>query len=247
MAVGLTSTSEIKSSIIKRVRCFLKANHAELSSRDACAAYLWGSIVRTDFDYSISDIDCVVIYEHSVPEEFTLNLTGKARRDEELASLKLRGLLLSDLNGSPPQSELAKILDPRLLVTDFPSWIWVYGNRLSQFSFLLKPCSLREVYEIRLRSLECRVRRSFSVPASEAPRYVLKEAAYLSHVIHQLSQGDHALCYSELPARSNPVTAEIVHAVVDLRSRCWPEEDCERAMPLVIRFLERLNSPGLAI
>lgn len=234
----------MKSSIIKQVECFLRAKHAELSLRNARAAYLWGSIVRADFDDSISDIDCVVIYEHSVPEEFTSSLASEARQHKELASLKLRGLLLSDLNGSPPQSELAQILDPRLLVTDFPSWIRVYGNRLS---FLLKPCSLREVYEIRRKVLECRVRRSLSVPPAEKPLYVLKEAAYLSHVIHQLSQGEHPFCYWELPARSNELTAEIVRAVVGLRSRCWPEEDCARAMPLVIRFLERLNSSGLAI
>jgi hypothetical protein len=151
---------------------------------------------------------------------------------------------MSDLNGFTRDTELAQILDPRLLLTDLSSWIWVWGERLSLSSFKRRPCSMKESYQIELDALKVRTQRYLSVPRTEAPRHVLKAAGYLIHVIHQLNDGEHPFTYSELEKRSNSVTAPIARTVFSMRSRDWPESECEREIPVILDFLKQIESPS---
>jgi len=228
--------------VIEIVRRFFSSEWKELSLHDIRAIYLWGSIVRPDFDPSISDVDCVAMCGPVPPVRLIMILRDEARSEhKELARLNVRHLLMADFNGCPPQSDLAKILDPRLLLADFPSWIWVCGERLSLSNFALRPCSPSETYRLQLEALRMRMHRCLSVPRTEAPRHVLKAAGYLIHTIHKVRDGEHPFSYEDLESRSDPVTAQLAQIVVTLRSRDWPDDECEQAISLIVDLLNQIG------
>lgn len=231
--------------VVQIIQSYFNSIYRELLLGDIRAVYLWGSLVRSEFDLATSDVDCLAICGPSAGEAVVTQLRDGARqKHEELEQLNMRCLYLSDLNGSQPKSELAQVLDPRLLLTDFASWLWISGEKLSISRFALRPCTLEEAYGIRLQALRHRMQKCLSVPRTEAPMYVLKEAAFLSHVIHQISHGEHAFTYTDLERRSNSLTAPLARAISALRSRGWPEIDCEQAMPLVARLLSQTPEIG---
>jgi hypothetical protein len=204
--------------------------------------YLWGSILRLDFDPDSSDIDCVAIGGLNAQVSDLLQLRDSAReKHQELAQLNIRLLNACDLDGAGPHSELAQLIDPRLLLADFSSWLWVWGCHSSLSDFTLRPCDLHQAYSIRLRALRGRLQRCLNVHRTEPPRYVLKEAGYLIHLIHQLSRDIHPFSYTELEKRSDEMTKNLSRAIVSARAHCWPEGECERAVPLVLDFLDQIG------
>jgi hypothetical protein len=208
---------------------------------DIEAIYLWGSILRLDFDPDSSDIDCVAIGELTAQDPDVLNLQDNARaKYKELAQLNIRLLYLCDLNGAGPHSELAQLIDPRLLLADFSSWTWVWGRHLTLSDFTLRACNLHEAYSVRLGALKGRLQRCLAVPRTESPRYVLKEAGYLIHLIHQLSNDIYPFSYNELVKRSDEMTKKLSRVIVSARSRGWPEMECERAVLLVLDLLDQI-------
>jgi hypothetical protein len=233
-----------KAQTIQIVKRFFTANSEKLVRNNVRAVYLWGSIAREDFRPAISDVDCVAISDGISCEGLIRSLRDQARFEhkELLAKLNTRILLTSDLNGFTRDTELARILDPRLLLTNLSSWIWVWGVCFSLSSFNRRPCSMKESYQIELDALKARMERCLSVPRTEAPRHVLKAAGYLIHVIHQLNDGEHPFTYSELEMRSNSVTAPIARTVFSMRSRDWPDSECEREIPVILGFLKQIES-----
>jgi hypothetical protein len=233
--------------VVKALRGYFKT--AKLSLGDVRAVYLWGSVLRSDFHPALSDLDCVAIGGSRIEESELDKLRDQARtKHKQLEQLSIRCLYLCDFNDPEPQSELARLIDPRLLLADFPSWILVWGRPLSPSSFALRPCSLDEAYSIRLRTLRLRVQRCLAVPQTEAPLYSLKEAAYLIHLIHQLSQGPHLFSYSRLERHSTSVTVRLSRAIPRLRRKGWPELDCAQSIPLVLEMLDQIDSlPAQAV
>ena len=226
--------------VLKLVREYFGSSEPSLV--DVQAIFLWGSILRLDFDADSSDIDCVAIGGPNAEDANLLELRDNARaKHHELAHLNLRRLYLCDLNGEEPNSELARLIDPRLLLADFPTWLWVWGRHLSLSNFRLRPCTLQEAYSIRLLALRRRLQRCLDVRRTEPPRYVLKEAGYLIHVIHQLSRDIHPFSYTELEKRSDEMTKNLSRAIVSARAHGWPEDECEGAVPLILNLLDQIG------
>ena len=206
------------------------------------AVYLWGSIVRPDFDPERSDIDAILIGEGSALEENCRWLSLAVTEGQPvLRHFKARPLYLEDLNGWPPRSELARLIHPKILLADFENWWWVLGRRLTLEAFGLAPASLDEILALRLEALRRRLSIHHGDSAREPARYVLKELVLICHVLHQLRAGPHPFSYPTLAAQADERTREVVEAVAALREGGWDGEACERALGLAEGFLARIG------
>lgn len=205
------------------------------------AIYLWGSIVRTDFVRGRSDIDSVAIGEEIGLAELCRRVSlGVTEADAGLKKFKVRPLYLEDLNSECPRSELAQIVHPKILLADFSNWHLVYGHRYSLEDFVIAPGSLDEILELRLAALSRRLRTHNLEPTREPARYIIKELAFICHVLHQKRVGVHCFSFSALTRFSDLTTREVVEIVTYLHDSGWGEEDCERALRVAARFLSRV-------
>ena len=87
------------------------------------SVYLWGSILRQDFDPVRSDVDVILVGESLSLEETCRWLSRTVIESQPaLRQFKVRPLYLEDFNGEPPRSELAQLIHPRILLADFENW-----------------------------------------------------------------------------------------------------------------------------
>jgi predicted nucleotidyltransferase len=206
------------------------------------AVYLWGSIVRPDFDPQCSDIDAVLISEGPALEETCRRLALAVTESQPaLRHFKARPLYREDLDGAPPRSELARLIHPKILLADFASWWLVCGRRLTYKDFGLAPASLDEILALRLEALRRRLRTHQENPAAEPAQYILKEAAFICHALHQLRVGPHPFSYPALLTHAEKRTREVAEAVVALREGGWEDEACRRALGLAKSLLARIG------
>lgn len=206
------------------------------------AIYLWGSIVRPDFDPERSDIDAIVIGE-GPPLEETCRWLSLAVTESQpaLHHFRARPLYLEDLNGGPPRSELARLIHPKILLADFACWWLACGQRLTHEDFGLAPASLDEILALRLEALRRRLRIHRENPDEEPARYILKEVAFICHALHQLRAGPHPFSYPALLTHAEERTREVAEAVVALREGGWEDEACRRALGLAEGLLARIG------
>jgi predicted nucleotidyltransferase len=206
------------------------------------AVYLWGSIVRPDFVPGRSDIDSVLLGKESRLEEICGWLSAAVAESEPaLSNFKARPLYLEDLDGGQPRSELARLIHPRILLTDFENWQLALGRRFTRADFGLTPGSLNEILALRLAALRRRLDVHRGDPGQEPARYILKEVSFICHVIHQMRVGPHPFSYPALLTHANEETREAVRLIISLREGGWEEETCRRALRVAEPFLMRMG------
>jgi hypothetical protein len=145
-----------------------------------------------------------------------------------------------ELDGGAIKSDLAKVIDPRLLVLDFPYWMYVAGKEFSQNDFKLPVITPKEAVEIRIGEINRRY-----LPLSGEPKdykYFLKEIA---RVCYYLEHGDEIkapFSYAGLSQNKNELTGKTVDAFLEIKASDWDKEVFEKRYEVFVELLNTLQS-----
>jgi predicted nucleotidyltransferase len=121
----------------EKAESVLKEIFGRYSGKGIEAMYLWGSILREDFNPEISDIDSIGIANDATP----LHLEDEIKQEiqklmPEISKFGFRLLYKSELSGEKIKSLLATYISPQSHILDLPNWKHVAGKEFNQSDFL---------------------------------------------------------------------------------------------------------------
>lgn len=178
--------------------------------------YLWGSITTDEYQEGVSDIDTIAFVEEStdVSEKDKLNYI----LNKEFPGLKINFLYLSELNGGPVKSGLAKVVNPAAILYDFSTWIHVSGRKFKKEDFFAGRISLEEI--IKIMSTEIK-KRFLPIPLEKDHVYFVKALARLLYFINQQQLPFKPFRYSDLIFDTRGENLKIAQIIFELKKSNW--------------------------
>ncbi len=131
---------------------FLNKIYETYHDQGLMSVYLWGSILREEYNADSSDIDSVGIVTDSFP------LTAQDAMNEQLKEsksglrdLRINLVRLSEINGATPITRLATVIPPSLLLLEFDTWRCVAGRQFARSDFAAPIMSAIEAMCLNLK------------------------------------------------------------------------------------------------
>lgn len=207
------------------------------SDQGILSLYLWGSILTNDFDGEKSDIDSIAFVEDSTPMELQKTISDELAQSD-IPRLHLNFIYLGEFNNSPIRSGLSGVIDPRLLLLDFPYWKHVAGKRLKVKDFSLKKPNYKQATDIHLQNIKRRQWQDVSKVSPFERIYFIKEIARLIHVVQLNRVSNKApFSYIDILKRANKDEKPVVEAVNELRANN-SKISFDRFVPIFQEFLD---------
>ena len=131
----------IDENFLKSIKQSLIDTYDRYKDKGIGAVYLCGSITTPDFDIKTSDIDSV-----GIVKDFTdIGIKDDIQKElsewhPEVVKFGFNIAYEGELSGKfEPRSGLSKSILPRLLLLDFPNWVWVAGEQYKVSDFTDNP------------------------------------------------------------------------------------------------------------
>lgn len=120
----------------EKARKLLQQIYTKYLSTGENGVYLYGSILRNDFNPETSDIDGIAIVDDNVPLELREQILAELTATmPELKRFGFQLLYKSELNGHEPKGRIAKVISPKALLLEMPYWEHVAGKTFSSNNF----------------------------------------------------------------------------------------------------------------
>lgn len=229
-----------KEEIILEAKKELQEIYSGFCSKGIIAIYLWGSITTEDFDTQKSDIDAIAVVDDgaNLDDERIIN----ARlQDDKLKdhAFKINFIYTDELNAQGIKGNLAKFVEPKLLLLDLPFWFHVAGEKIDGDNFKINKISPSEASQVLLKKIE---ERYFPLSADNKDyKYFLKALARFCYYIQQGDSIKESFSYSGLDKNKNDVTREVVEALLEIKSKDWDSEIFNQKLRIFESFFKSLK------
>lgn len=223
--------------IFEQAKTELKRVYDKYSGRGIASIYLWGSILTEDFDADRSDIDSIALVVDSTPIELQ-KIIGDELASSEVPRLHLNIVYLSELSKSPVKGGLCAVIDPRLLLLDFPFWKHVAGKKYNVKDFGLPKPTYRQAAEIQLQNIKNRQWSDVSRISPFERMYFVKALARLIHVLQaSRQQSKEPFSYAGILKHANKEEKPVVEAINELRANN-SKISFDRFVPIFQEFID---------
>lgn len=217
----------------------LKSIYDKYSLKGVVSIYSWGSILTKDFDEEKSDIDSIAFVGDSTPIELQKTINDELAQSD-VPRLHLNFIYMGEFSGSPAKGGLCGVIDPRLLLLDFPFWKYVAGKRLKIKDFSLKKPTYKQAIEIHLQNIKRRQWQDVSKVSPFERIYFIKEIARLIHAVQSNRISNKTIfSYIEILKRANKEEKPVVEAVNELRANN-SKISFDRFVPIFQEFLDAM-------
>lgn len=184
------------------------------------AVYIWGSITRSDFDIQTSDIDVICVVSDDFPLEMNEQLRDELTQLAPEREWGFQIIYLSELNGSPLRSRLAKAMSPQSILPSFDAWVYVSGKNFKRSDFSVHDASVPERMKLNIEEIR---RRLSNIPSDDDYKKVrdrkgVVKAALLLIYNRQLKRGEtFDLDYSELQHHADNLEQPITQTLLEIK------------------------------
>ncbi len=224
------------------IRPYFERLYLEFESIGLLSFYLWGSAVREDYIPQESDIDVIAILDSDFPQSKCVNLRYRSvYKKSQIPLLKIRTIYLYELERGTIRSELSRLINPKLLVLDFPSWKHLVAKKFHEVQFFGNRCTLEEAVKLRLESVYRRITQLKLKNKFDLFNYLVKEVFQLCHLLHKVEHGIHSFSYKTLLEYSTPCTEEILKRLIKIRENGYQINSFANSIRLIERFSNRLQ------
>lgn len=225
---------------MKQAESTLKDVYEKYSRNGIVSIYLWGSILTKDFDDEKSDIDSIAIVSDDTPIELQKTITSELAQGN-VPRLHMNFVYMSEFNMGAIKGGLCAVIDPRLLLLDFPHWKRVAGKSFKARDFRLKKPSYKQAIDLHLQNINRRQWRDVSKVSPFERMYFIKEIARLIHVIQlkRLSENT-PFSYIGILKRANKEEKPVVEAVIELRANN-SKISFDRFVPIFQEFIDNMT------
>lgn len=221
----------------EKSEAILKSVYQKYSSRGIVSIYLWGSILTKDFDEEKSDIDSIAFVEDSTPVELQKTISDELARSD-IPRLHINFIYLGEFDSGSIKGGLSGVIEPRLLLLDFPNWKYVAGKRFKVKDFGLKKPNYKQAIEMHLQNIKRRQWQEVSKVSPFERIYFIKEIARLIYAVQSNRASNKApFSYIEILKRANKEEKPVVEAVNELRANN-SKISFDRFVPIFQEFLD---------
>lgn len=206
------------------------------------AVYLWGSLLRNDFDPSSSDIDAIAITAQNTSEnvqhETRLFL---AKQIPGFTNFKINTIHISELNGGTIRSPLTQVLPPQLLLFEFNEWLHIAGKKFQRSNFKLPQLSLQQAIGLEFEQIDQRFILEIEHKNYASIDFMRKCVSAICHFSQELTYGEHRFSYDSLNKYKDTSTGELVDIILGGALQQDKVIYFKNQLPRVIIGLERLR------
>jgi len=198
----------------------LKQIYESYSSNGIKAVYLYGSILRDDFNPKTGDIDSIAIVDDSTSMELEQKIRAElTAKMPEIKKFGLRLLYESELKGGEAKGFLASVISPKSLILDLPNWEHVAGKQFIQSDFV----STLPTYREAILSEVPELRRHVNEDDYE---YLVKKLAQIVDLCQRERGKKGLFLYSNLEyfSRGFPIEEKVVEAILEIRKNNYNSE-----------------------
>ena len=227
--------TEVKRKIVET----LERVHDDYRERGIVSIYLWGSVVSGDYDPEKSDVDALAFVSDDADEgDVSVIRRRMAEYAPEIADFHINFLYLSELKGGPIRSRLCRIMPPGYLLTKFPYWLHVVGQKFQRADFSVADFTWDEAIELNCREIfEEKVPLWKSDhPRGDEMKYVVKACMMICFCLHQKAHGEHAFSYASLRDEATEETRPIVSILDEARKRGYDKGLIEKHVTEILEF-----------
>lgn len=223
------------------IESVLKKVYSDYKDKGILSIYLWGTVLTDDFNPRTSDIDSIAIVSNKAKPEDNDYINGFLEgHSKELKNFKLNYIYLDDLNGGKIKSNLAKVIDPRLLLLDFENWKHVAGKTYSRKNFKLKEITFDNAVRLELLAIRKRFLPLFKQNNFEYTPYFTKYLIMVCYYLNQKESGKHRFSYNELLERSPKNRKSLVKILLNLKKNNWDQELMKDNLSVLLDFINSL-------
>ncbi len=209
-----------KEELINIARNNLGILYDKYKSKGILAIYVWGSVLRSDFDPINSDVDIICIVSSSFPVELNELIRKELTQLAPNHEWGFQIVYLDELNGGPVKSKLAKAMNPRSILPTFDSWLHICGNKFKRDDFKAKDASYKERMTFNIQEIN---QRLYKIPADDEFRKIrdrkgaVKACLFLIYN-RQLDRGVlRDLDYNRLPDSADQLEQAILETLLKIK------------------------------
>jgi predicted nucleotidyltransferase len=230
--------------MIDKAKALLEEIFNRYSSQGMDSVYFYGSIMRDDFNSSVSDIDSLAIVADTIPIE----LENKIRADlsEAMPEIKKFGFRLvykSELSTGEVKGSLTTIISPKSLLLEIPNWQLIKGINFQREHFRSLLPTYTEALEDEVKII--RKRGWFkveSVPEIERMP-LLKKLTQILYLKYKIAGNSGSFCYSDILDHFKGRPEEhVVAAIKETKQSGWASHLYKKHTGIFQEFLDKILS-----
>ncbi len=202
------------------------------------AVYLWGSILRDDFNSETSDIDSIGIANDPTPFELEDEIKQEIQKlMPEVNKFGFRLLYKSELSGEKIKSLLATYISPESHILDLPNWKHIAGKEFSQSDFLKTLPTYNQAIISEVPSLRVHVKDIDNI-AEKDYLQLTKKLAQIVDLIQKERGAKGAFSYSKMLERAQGQKEQnIANAIVEVKKSNYSPEIFREHLQTIKEFI----------
>lgn len=199
----------------------LVAAFDKFSSKGVLSLYLWGSILRDDWDPEISDVDALALLDDSATPDIQDELKAYVKEHApEIRDFGVQVLYKSELDGAAPRTFMARVMPRSVnhMLLMFPDFKHVAGARFERSDFSEEDMSISEEVNGAIQSAKEKLEK-LDDPSRNIRKDLVKNILWLAYFRAWQQKGRFPLNYNSLRDQVLPEDSEIIELITDARHR----------------------------
>lgn len=199
----------------------LSAAFEEFSSKGVLSVYLWGSILRDDWNAKVSDVDALALIDDSATLEVQDELKEYLQRHApEIKDFGVQVLYKSELDGAVPRTFMASVMPRSVnhMLLMFPDFEFVAGTRFKREDFSEEDMTITEEVSGAAQSAKEKLQK-LDDSNRNIRKDLVKNILWLAYFRAWEQKGRFPLNYLMLRDQVLPEDREIVELVTDARQQ----------------------------
>lgn len=190
--------------------------------------YLWGSILRSDYVPRKSDIDSIGIIDDVCSLDLQDEINGQLKElAPKLFDFRINLIRLSEIRGAVPESRLATVIPPEMLLVEFSTWEHVSGkdysvSELAKTTPSTKSALCRNIAVIKSQYLP-------NIQSGDFSKYksFLKQTMHACHFSNMLEKEYVPFTYDGLLSESTEANNQLAIVLLEARKNEWRQLDSQ--------------------
>lgn len=226
--------------IFNKASSVLKEVFSRYRDKGVVSIYLWGSLLRDDFEPDTSDVDSILLVEDRFsPDEMVEVQKFLEESAPEINEFKANYIYTDELNGGEMRSPLAKVLHPRQLLLNFLDWQYVSGKKFSNADFSLTAFSYTEAVQYIKQDLQKRFLPKIGNSDFDVKHFT-KLLFTTCYYLHCEMKNKHPFSYNTLLVNSITRTGKMLPILLKIRDNSYALGVSKAHFHEILKFIETL-------
>lgn len=233
--------AESREAVVAKAEAALRDIFAQYGAQGVDSVYLWGSVLRPDFNPTTSDVDSIGIASDTLPYEVEKEIQDRLKAmHPEIKKFGFRLLYESELRGGPTKGFLASVQSPKFHVLDLPHWQHVDGVKFEQSDFLEKLPTFREAVVSEIPHLRAR-QNDYESGKTEAFQHYVKKIAQIIDLLQRERGVAGRFAYDTMVSQAEDgLERQVAEALMEIKKASYDPVVIKKYESILAEFAEQV-------